>query len=95
MLGFTHHIFGRSTTPIDNNWLENKIHPIAAGRKNWLLSGSVRSDQLNAAITRLVQSAKLNGLNPLEYLTDVLDRLPKQPYSKIGELLPHNCKPAI
>ena len=83
-----------SHTPIDNNWVENQIRPIAVGRKNWLFAGSLRSGQRNAAIMSLVQSAKLNGLNPLEYLTDVMDRLPTQPYSKINELLPHNWKPA-
>lgn len=77
-------------TPIDNNWVENQIRPIAVGRKNWLFAGSLRSGQRNAAIMSLVQSAKLNGLNPLEYLKDVMDRLPTQPYSKIQELLPHN-----
>lgn len=80
-------------TPIDNNWVENQIRPIAVGRRNWLFAGSLRSGQRNAAIMSLVQSAKLNGLNPLEYLKDVMDRLPTQPYSKINELLPHNWKP--
>lgn len=80
-------------TPIDNNWVENQIRPIAVGRKNWLFAGSLRSGQRNAAIMSLVQSAKLNGLNPLEYLKDVMDRLPTQPYSRINELLPHNWKP--
>ncbi|MEQ9108018.1 MAG: IS66 family transposase [Limnobacter sp.] len=81
-------------TPIDNNWVENQIRPIAVGRKNWLFAGSLRSGQRNAAIMSLVQSAKLNGLNPLEYLKDVMDRLPTQPYSKINELLPYNWRPA-
>lgn len=45
-----------------------------------------------ATAMSLIQSAKLNGLNPLEYLKDVMDRLPTQPYSKVGELLPHNWK---
>jgi hypothetical protein len=73
--------------------VENQIRPIAVGRKNWLFAGSLRSGQRNAAIMSLVQSAKLNGLNPLEYLKDVMDRLPTQPYSQINELLPHNWKP--
>ena len=81
-------------TPIDNNWVENQIRPIAVGRKNWLFAGSLRSGQRNAAMMSLIQSARLNGLNPLEYLKDVMDRLPTQPYSKINELLPHNWKPA-
>lgn len=81
-------------TPIDNNWVENQIRPIAVGRKNWLFAGSLRSGQRNAAIMSLVQSAKPNGLNPLQYLNDVMDRLPTQPYSRINELLPHNWKSA-
>jgi len=81
-------------TPIDNNWVENQIRPIAVGRKNWLFAGSLRSGQRNAAIMSLTQSAKLNGLNPLVYLKDVMDRLPTQPYSSINELLPHNWKSA-
>ena len=85
---------GDQHTPIDNNWVENQIRPIAVGRKNWLFAGSLRSGKRNAAIMSLVQSAKLNGLNPLEYLKDVMDRLPMQPYSRIYELLPHNWKPA-
>ena len=81
-------------TPIDNNWVENQIRPIAVGRKNWLFAGSLRSGQRNAAVMSLIQSAKLNDLNPLEYLKGVMDRLPTQPYSKVHELLPHNWKPA-
>ena len=37
----------------------------------------------------LIQSARLNGHEPFAYLKDVLERLPTQPYSRIGELLPH------
>jgi transposase len=85
---------GDPHTPIDNNWVENQIRPIAVGRKNWLFAGSLRSGQRNAAVMSLIQSAKLNGLNPLEYLKDVMDRLPTQMNSKIDELLPHNWKPA-
>jgi transposase len=80
-------------TPIDNNGVENRIRPIAVGSKNWLFAGSLRSGQRNAAIMSLVQSAKLNVLNPLEYLKDVMNRIPIQP-NNIEELLPHNWKPA-
>jgi transposase len=37
----------------------------------------------------LIQSAKLNGLDPYRYLKDVLERLPAHPASRVGELLPH------
>ena len=76
--------------PIDNNWIENRIRPIALGRKNWLFAGSLRSGQRAAAIMTLIQSAKLNGHDPFAYLKDVLDRLPTQPNSRIRELLPHH-----
>jgi transposase len=76
--------------PIDNNWVENQIRPIALGRKNWLFAGSLRSGKRAAAVMSLVHSAKLNGHDPHLYLKDVMERLPTQPASRIGELLPHN-----
>ncbi|EXW00603.1 transposase IS66 family protein, partial [Acinetobacter baumannii 25766_6] len=50
--------------PIDNNWIENQMRPWALGRKNWLFAGSLRSGQRAANIMTLIQSAKLNGLDP-------------------------------
>ena len=75
--------------PIDNNWVENQIRPIAIGRNNWLFAGSLRAGKRAAAVMSLVHSARLNGLDPYAYLRDVLERLPSQPASRIGELLPH------
>lgn len=75
--------------PIDNNWVENRIRPIALGRQNWLFAGSLRSGKRAAAVMSLVHSAKLNGLDPYVYLRDVLQRLPTQPASRVAELLPH------
>ena len=81
--------------PIDNNWVENQIRPIALGRSNWLFAGSLRAGKRAAAIMSLVHSARLNGLDPYAYLRDVLERLPTQPASRIGELLPHRWQPTI
>lgn len=75
--------------PIDNNWNENRIRPIAQGRSAWLFAGSLRAGKRGAAIMSLIQSAKLNGHDPYAYLKDVLVRLPTQPASRIEELLPH------
>ncbi len=80
--------------PIDNNWVENRIRPIALGRSNWLFAGSLRAGKRAAAVMSLIQSARLNGHDPYRYLKDVLERLPTQPASRIGELLPHRWKPA-
>jgi transposase len=75
--------------PIDNNWVENRIRPIALGRSNWLFAGSLRAGQRAAAAMSLIQSARLNGQDPYRYLKDVLERLPTHPASRIDELLPH------
>ena len=87
------HYLSDGQVPIDNNWIENQIRPIALGRKNWLFAGSLRAGQRAAAIMSLIQSARLNGHDPFAYLKDVLARLPGQPYSRIGELLPHRWTP--
>lgn len=75
--------------PIDNNWVENQIRPIALGRKNWLFAGSLRAGERATAVMSLIQSAKLNGHDPHAYLKDVMDKLPTWPNSRILELLPH------
>ena len=75
--------------PIDNNWAENQIRPIAVGRKNWLFAGSLRAGQRAAAVMSLIQSARLNGHDPYAYLQDVLQRLPTHKNHQIADLLPH------
>lgn len=79
--------------PLDNNQVENQIRPIALGRKNWLFAGSVRAAQRAAMVMSLIQSAKLNDLDPHAYLTDVLRRLPTHPNHRINELLPTQWQP--
>jgi transposase len=73
--------------------VENQIRPWALGRSNWLFAGSLRSGQRAAAIMSLIQSAKMNGLDPYAYLKDVMERLPTQKASAINDLLPHNWQP--
>ena len=80
--------------PIDNNWIENRIRPVAIGRSNWLFAGSLRGGQRAAAVMSLIQSARLNGHDPYAYLRDILERLPTQPNSRIDELLPHLWTPS-
>ena len=80
--------------PIDNNWVENQIRPIAIGRNNWLFAGSLRGGQRAAAVMSLIQSAKLSGHDPHAYLRDVLTKLPTHMNSRIDELLPHRWLPA-
>ena len=89
-------IYGRFTdVPIDNNWVENQIRPWALGRSNWLFAGSLRSGQRAAAIMSLVQSAKINELDPQAYLKDVMERLPMAKCSDLHSLLPHKWAPSV
>jgi hypothetical protein len=74
--------------PIDNNPVENSIRPIALGKKNWLFAGSERAGQRAAVIQTLLGTAKLNGLDPVAWLKDTLEKLPTWPNSCIDELLP-------
>jgi hypothetical protein len=85
---------GDAQVPIDNNWVENQIRPVALGRKNWLFAGSLRAGQRAAAVMSLIQSAKLNGHDPHAYLKDVMDKLPTWPNSRIDELMPQHWTPS-
>lgn len=78
----------RGDLPMDNNPVENSIRPIAVGKKNWLFAGSERAGKRAAAIQSLLATAKLNGLEPLAWLTDTLEKLPTWPNSRLDELLP-------
>ena len=78
--------------PVDNNWIENQIRPIAIGRSNWLFAGSLRAGKRAAAVMSLIQSARMNGHDPFAYLKDILTRLPTQKDSRIEELLPHHWR---
>ena len=74
--------------PIDNNPVENAIRPIAIGKKNWLFAGSEAAGQRAAAIQSLLETARLNGIEPMAWLIDTLEKLPSWPNSRIDELLP-------
>jgi hypothetical protein len=78
----------------DNNLIENAIRPIALGRKNYLFAGSHAGAKRAAIVYSLLGSCKLQGMNPNEYLMDVLQRLPDLPVNRLRELLPPFWKPA-
>ena len=79
---------------IDNNLIERQIKPWKLGAKNWLFVGSELAGQRAAVVMSLVQSAKLNGLDPWAYLRDVLARIHTHPSHRLDELLPHRWRPA-
>jgi transposase len=79
---------------LDNNPAERALRCVAIGRKNWLFAGSDAGGRRAAAIYSLIETAKLNGVNPQLYLADVLTRIADHPARQIGDLLPWNWTPA-
>ncbi len=75
---------------IDNNAAERAIRPLSIGRKNWLFAGSDRAAENAAAIMTIIETAKLNGIEPEAYLADLLARLPDHKINRLDDLLPWN-----
>jgi transposase len=73
---------------IDNNLIENSIRPIALGRKNYLFAGSHEAAQRAAMIYSFMGTCKKNGIEPLEWLTDVLSRINECKINQLAHLLP-------
>ena len=78
---------------IDNNESERLMKPIAVGRKNYLFAGNDRGGKAAAVIYSLIESCKLNKINPYAYLRDTLIRLPNTLNRDIKSLLPYVWKP--
>ena len=76
---------------IDNNPAERSLRTIAISRKNFLFLGSNTGGERAAVIYTVLESAKLNGLDPEAYLADIIDRMAKgHPINRLSELLPWN-----
>ena len=79
---------------LDNNPAERALRCVAIGRKNYLFAGSDAGGRRAAALYSLIETAKLNGLDPQNYLADVLTRIADHPARQIADLLPWHWKPA-
>ena len=75
---------------IDNNLVENAIRPTAIGKKNWLFVGEADAGQRSAIIYTVIETCRRQGLNPYQYLRDVLSRLPNMTNHQIPEVMPAN-----
>ncbi len=75
---------------IDNNLVENAIRPTAIGKKNWLFIGHPEAGDRSAIIYTLLENCKRLGINPREYLHDVLSRLPAMTNWQTQSLTPRN-----
>ncbi|MGC1505988.1 MAG: IS66 family transposase, partial [Sulfitobacter sp.] len=78
---------------IDNNPAERALRPIGIGRKNWLFAGADTGAETLARAMTVIETAKLNGLDPLAYLADILDRIHDHKINRLDELLPWNWVP--
>lgn len=81
---YTQHPFAR----MDNNVAERAIRPLAIGRKNWLFFGSPEGGEAGAILFSLVQTCRGLGINPREYLEDIMRRIMGHTSQKLYELLP-------
>lgn len=77
---------------LTNNAAERALRGFALGRKSWLFAGSERGADRAAVMATLIQSAKLNDIDPQAWLANVLARIADHPVSSIDELLPWNWK---
>jgi transposase len=80
---------------LDNSAAERALRGIALGRKNYLFAGSDRGGERAAIFYALIGTARLNGLDPEEYLRYVLTHIAEHPISRIEELLPWRLAPSL
>jgi hypothetical protein len=77
---------------LTNNAAERMLRGAALGRKAWLFAGSDQGGERAAAMYSLIQTAKLNGVDPRAWLADVLTRIADMPRQRLHELLPWKWK---
>jgi transposase len=73
-----------------NNAAERALRGLALGRKSWLFAGSERGAERAAVMYTLIQTAKLNGIDPQAWLADILSRMAETSQTRLAELLPWN-----
>lgn len=80
--------------PLDNNFAERGLRLFALGRKTFLFAGHAEGAQNLAVLQSIVATCRLHGVNPYEYLKDVLVRVQSHPAARVDELMPWNWAPA-
>ena len=75
---------------IDNNPAERALRPIGIGRKNWLFAGADTGAETLARAMTIIETAKMNGLDPQAYLADILARIHDHKINRLDDLLPWN-----
>jgi len=75
---------------IDNNLIENAVRPSCVGKRRWLFIGHPEAGWRSAVIYSIIQSCRRRGIDPQEYLTDILTRMPGMKNTQIDSLLPEH-----
>lgn len=83
-------VFADGRLEVDNNTAERAMRIVAIGRKNWLFAGSDQGGHNAAIFYSLLESAKQNGLNTFEYLSDVIAKVPLTNAEELTRLLPYH-----
>lgn len=78
---------------LDNNTAERAMKPVAIGRKNWMFAGSQHGGNSMAIAFTLIETAKLNKVDPQAWLTWVLERIAGHKINRLDELMPWNYSP--
>ena len=78
---------------LDNNSAERAMKPVAIGRKNWMFAGSENGGKAMAIAFTLIETAKLNKVDPQAWLTWVLEHIADHKITKLDELMPWNYTP--
>lgn len=73
---------------LDNNAAERAVKPVAIGRKNWMFAGSEGGGKAMAVAITLIETAKLNGVDPQAWLNWVLERIADHKINRLDELMP-------
>lgn len=79
---------------ITNNAAERALRCVPLGRKAWLFCGSDRGGQRAAVLYTLIQTARLNDVDPQAWLADVLARIADHPVRQLNQLLPWSWVPS-
>lgn len=80
---------------MSNNAAERGVRPVAVGRHNWTFVGSDEGGRRAAAIYTLIETCKLNDVDPQAWLADVLARLPDHSIPRVDELLARNWRKPV
>ena len=88
-----HQVLQSGQLELDNNRIENKIRPLALGRKNYLFAGNHKAGQHIAMMYSFFATCKEHEVNPYKWLKDVLEKLPDTKVTQLEDLLPQNWTP--